>query len=364
MNCDEAQSHVSAIYDGEQAPEDAAQHVESCPICRERLRLYAQIGAETRLLASRIPATTFVPHELLEKVRSKRRGRLDFFTTRVRVPRFALIVLALILLTALPAGWTFLRAQNRPLWFQFELEPGDSTERPPTYVAQPGYKNRMGWMFTRSGSTASSLPSLFGARITVGAVEPNGVQVDIKAHNFGTGHFFPGQRLEELAKIPEQTFHYVPGKALQIPVDGGGTLILRGSVVDHRPKIAWGHPLEPDPGELILSSPILIQGKRVLFDMAGATTSVYRDAEAARLNSPGEGLFIIGLRQFPGAVKAKANWGRLTFELNSKQYTLVAGSPICGGDQPHDVWVGLNKDFAGPNGDKEFLGSGPNPVNK
>lgn len=357
MDCQEAQLYVSEIYDGEQVPGQAAEHVENCSTCRDLLHIYAQIGVETRLLSHRITAVPAAPTQLMQSIRRRRRNKMNILTRGVWVPRFGLIAFALVLLIAVPASWPLLHAQSKSLWFQFELGPDTSGGPAVTHIAKSGYKNEMGWMFSENGSRLHANPNLIGAQIRVASIEDDSVELTIAARNFGTGNSFPGDMHAELAKVPERSFRYSPGETLQIPVDGGGALNLRGTVVDHQPKIAWGHPLEPDPGELILSSPILIEGNRVLVDMSGATTFVRGDKEAARLYSPGQGLFSIGLRPFPGAVKGKAEWGRLTFELGGKHYMLVAGSPICGGDQPHPVWVALDASFIAPDGNRGSLGT-------
>jgi hypothetical protein len=356
MKCFEAQPYVSALYDGEQILEEAASHINGCPNCRSALREYAEIGAEIRLLAN-LHSAVSPPAGFLEQLHNERRSRWRFFAKGIWVPRFVFIAFALGLLAIVPAGWTILHAQNRFLWFQFNLQPFEVSGNSTTYVARPGYNEEVSWLF---GANQGHDPTVVGARIKVKSIEANSVRIEIAARSFGNGRTAPVSSHEELAKLTMRTFWYSPGRDLNIPVAGGGALILRGSIVDHQPKIAWGHPLEPNPGELILSSPILTEGKRVVVDLSGATTSLQTDSEVVRLYSPEDGLFLIGLRSFPGAVEGEATWGRLTFKLEDKQYTLVAGSPICGGDQPHPVWIALDHGYTPPSfGRNGFLGSAP-----
>ena len=65
------------------------------------------------------------------------------------------------------------------------------------------------------------------------------------------------------------TVHYKPGEALAIPVEGGGTLYLKGDVLDHQPRIAFGQPLEPSAEKLIVRSPVLTSAANCWGNSAG-----------------------------------------------------------------------------------------------
>jgi hypothetical protein len=352
MECNEAQLYVSALYDGETIPPEAVRHIDVCINCRKSLREYAALGAEMRLLGQ-LADKSPVPKEAPFKTRKFRRS---FLGETTRVPRFAFIAAGLILLALIPAGWTLLRAQDRPLWFQFQLQPFPLTDNASANVGQAGLKTEMSWLF---GTEPDGMARNAGARIEIKAVRETGVDLEIAGRMFGIANSTPVNTHTELAKVPVRRVSYVPGKTLKIPIAGNGVLYLSGSVVDHQPKIAWGHSLEPNPGELILSSPVLFESNHVVADSPGATTIVRSDREVAQFYSPDEGLFQIGLRPFAAAVKGEAEWGRLTFKLYDKRYTLVAGSPICGGDQPHTVWVAHDAAFVPPPGlgQRSFLGS-------
>lgn len=154
MDCQEAQLYVGAIYDCEQVPPEAAQHVESCSLCRDLLHTYAEIGAETRLLAHCIAVAPAAPTQLLQNIRRKGRNRMSILTRKVWVPRFALIALVLALLTALPAGWTLLRAQSKSLWFRFELGPDSSLSSEVTHISRnPDIRTKWAGCSARMGRT-------------------------------------------------------------------------------------------------------------------------------------------------------------------------------------------------------------------
>jgi hypothetical protein len=52
MRCDEAKEFVSAIYDGETVPPQAAEHMARCADCQELLKGYAEMGATLRSYGS------------------------------------------------------------------------------------------------------------------------------------------------------------------------------------------------------------------------------------------------------------------------------------------------------------------------
>src|SRR5689334_25404152 len=55
MNCAEAELYISPLYDGEQVPSGAAQHIAACESCRRVLQDYSHIGVELRLAATMDP---------------------------------------------------------------------------------------------------------------------------------------------------------------------------------------------------------------------------------------------------------------------------------------------------------------------
>ena len=65
MRCDEAKEYVSAMYDGETVPRDAAEHTARCADCQELLKGYAEMGAGLRsygslLMAEPVPDRTWL----------------------------------------------------------------------------------------------------------------------------------------------------------------------------------------------------------------------------------------------------------------------------------------------------------------
>ena len=131
--------------------------------------------------------------------------------------------------------------------------------------------------------------------------------------------------------------HYRPGESLAISIEGGGTLYLKGDVLGHQPSIAFGFPLEPVPGKLIVRSPVLTGSDQLLGEIDGATAITTDETRGVNFRVGSNGSFTFALRPFPGAVQGKLNWGEITFKLAGKNFRLVAAAPITGGDQPRPV---------------------------
>ena len=65
MRCDEAKEFVSAIYDGETVPPQAAEHMARCADCQELLKGYAEMGATLRSYGSLL-----IAEPVLDRTRS------------------------------------------------------------------------------------------------------------------------------------------------------------------------------------------------------------------------------------------------------------------------------------------------------
>jgi hypothetical protein len=360
MNCSEAETFVSMLCDGENVPAECADHIDACPACRERLRGYSAMGAELRLLASRMPAESGLPQAVREKM-AERPDRLAFLRARMVIPKFAAIAAAAAMV-ALSASVVVVRAQNQsaPLWFQYELVPGDADpgwQHSLNKVVQAGFDG--GMALSTCVLDANHRPvanqqgvaemRVFGTHMAVYSIKDGKVQLAIRSRLYRPGDLAAFNGKEELGDMQHHTFTYTPGQALEIPVEGGGTMILRGEIADHQPRFAWGQPVEPRPDQIVLTHPVLFKDKTVLaYEDGGSTiadgpdSAVFFTQEAVRL--------AVALRPFAGAVAAQANWGKLEFKVNGESYTLFSASPICGGEQPHAVWVALDTKYAGAGG--------------
>ncbi len=356
VNCQQAQELVSALYDGERVPTDFADHVDACPNCRERLRSYSHIGAELRLLASRTATAVPMPAPLPRKG-TVGRSRFLFVKGRILVPRFA-VAMAAGLFLLLAASLMRLHAQqSRPLWFQFSLDAQNphALDKPlgPKQAVQAGFDDALVW--------GDGPDNVIGTHLAITAVKDDSVQLAVRSRRYYATNADELHVKKDLGDLSGHTFTYYPGKPLQIPIEGGGTVVLQGQIVDHKARFMFpfGIPLEPDPDQLILSSPVLISGKTVVFNMKGANAIATGADEEDVLYVPGTGLLRFALQPFPGAIQGVASWGNLDFKWDGKSYCLLTASQICGGDQPRTVWVKNDAQFlpADEQSKRGFLGA-------
>jgi hypothetical protein len=368
MNCQDAQVFVSALYDGEIVPEDAAGHIASCTACRNLLRKYAQMGAELRLLAAADGEPNPAP---LGDLPPKRRRWTSGLTSRMLVPRFA-IGLGLIAILGLSVGLSLVRGQGSGPWFQYEVS---DLQRQGSggNVLQAGE-------YGTGESSSSADPRITLYEVKVLDVENNSVRVEVRARKFMTepdGH--TGKFIVEpdghratitsrrdidriLASATPQRFDYKPGQKLQIPVDGGGTLVLTGKVYRLRPSF-WGpgYPVNPEPNEIVLTNPAMVRGQEFLGNIGGSASAAGGNSAIGACVPP-VGSFVFALKPFPGAIQGVAEFGRARFTMDGQDYTLFSATPITGGQQPRDIWV-----YLGPNCPSVkhpgILGSGSSPDN-
>ncbi len=334
MTCIEAEPHVSAVCDGEPVPAEAAEHISTCAACRTSLAEYAQLGTELRVAAAMDSET--LPRLLLPP----RRRAFDFLWYRVPVPRFALAAL-MVAVVAAAASVPLVRAQQRPLWFQFgyTFEPGGQISW--YQVAKSGFDQTQPRMTMVNGAFVSTV-----LRIKVESVSNDDVIVRCRAV---PGRMEPtsdgGRRLAFDGGVPggvplndAPAVHYKPGQQLMIPIEGGGTIYLKGEVYEQQPKIAFSVPLEPPPNQLVMRGPVLISEGEVLAEMSGGSATAQPGA-AVTVAAGDYGTFLFALKPFTGSVQGQIEWGQMTFTVDGRPFHLVAAAPLASGEQPRPVWV-------------------------
>lgn len=353
MNCTEAEVYISALNDSEPVPPDVAQHVASCGACRKILQEYSRMGAELRLAAAADIGEDYLPSLRLPP----RINWPDFLWRRVSVPRFALAALLLSLVLSAGAVSILRAQQSRPLWFQFGYGFTQGQEIFRYTIAKQGYDDTQSSISFHNGAPAAATLRIrvesvspddvvLRCRATVPELEPNG-------NGFRLGPNPRGKpSLDGVARI-----HYKPGESLAIPVEGGGTLYLRGEVMDHQPKIAFGAPLEPPANKMIVRSPVLTGPDGMLANISGGTAFANIADQGIRIRAGSDGAYFFGAHAFPRAVQGELNWGQITFKLDGKEYRLVAAAPILSGDQPRPVWVRHDAESSWAEG----IGAGPLP---
>lgn len=350
MNCDEAEAYVSDVYDGEQVPPIAAQHIEACERCRRVLNDYSRMGAELRLAAA------MEPIELPPLRLTPRTRRFDWLWRRASVPRFALASLVACLILAI-ATISLVRAQSRPLWFEFGYGFQNSGDLFHYTVAKDGYDEPQAIMGFANGVMMAAALRVKVENISDDDVvlRCRAVPAKVQMHPGGGKLLGPPDGGVSLDAAP--TIHYKPGESLVIPIEGGGTLYLKGDVLDHQPRLAFGLPLEPAADKLVFRSPVLTSSDQLIGELNGATAIATNETYGIIFQAGQNGRFTFALHPFSGAVQGELNWGEITFKLTDTKYRLLAAAPITGGDQPRPVWVRLDP---GSTGDVA-LGSMPVP---
>ncbi|HET7214155.1 MAG TPA: hypothetical protein VFL79_11240 [Terriglobia bacterium] len=368
MNCQDAQLFVSALYDGEVVPQDAAAHIASCAPCRDLLNKYAQIGARLRLMAAAEGGTDPAP---LGNLPPKRRRWSSGLTGRVLVPRFAIGVV-LIAIAGLSIGLALVHGQGSGPWFQYEVTDVQS-QGTGGNVLQTGE-------YGTGESSSPADPRITLYEVKVIDVRNDSAQVEVRARKFNTepdgrgGKFIiePDSRRATvksredidrlLSSATPQRFDYKPGQKLSIQVDGGGTLVLTGKVYRIRPSFwAPGYIVNPAPNEIVLSNPAMVRGREFLGNIAGSASAAGGNSAIGACVPP-VGSFVFALKPFPGAIQGVTEFGRARFTMDGQEYTLFSATPITGGEQPREIWI-----YRGPNCPSVALpgimGSGSSPYN-
>jgi hypothetical protein len=341
MNCDEVQPFVSALHDGESVPRQAAEHMRSCSACQARLEDYARMDVELRLLASNVSeeAPTQIPH-----LPQFRRRWSQTLTAHVLVPRFALGV-GLFAILGLSVGLAWMRTQSGGPWFQFDLSDAEKH-------AKVGCLTQAGDDWT-GGFVTTGGNQKIGIRVKALDVQKDLVRLSVKARVFE-----PARGSEEgkvanptrdtlsqevmdriFANITPQEFDYVPGRTLEIPVEGGGKILLNGEVFKLRPSFsAQWYSVTPKPDAIVLSKAALVRGNEFLGEIHGSGGAEAKNSSFG-ICVPPLGSFVFALKPFDGAVQGVVEFGQARFTMDGDEYRLFSATPITGGQQPREIWV-------------------------
>jgi hypothetical protein len=324
MECSEIRPFISAVHDGEIVPKAAADHIGTCETCSQRLRDYAEIGANLRLQASLASESDPKPLWASPPARSRRAHWKHLLTGRVLMPRFAL-GLGLLVILALSSGLGVIWAGHGEQ-FQFQIN-------------SPGNSGSMGGSFDVGdvGTVQLGAPASHGfwvAKFKLLGVENGVVRLDVQNHNFESEPKTTQLR-QAFASAAHHVYEYVPGQTLDIPVEGGDTLTLVGTLLEKQPETN-GPKLVSD--EVRINRPVLFrEGKLVAEVTAGASSHAENSAVAILI--PKEGRYFLMLNPTEGAVPGETYFGQVRFQLAGKNYLLASATAITGGSQPRKIWV-------------------------
>jgi len=248
---------------------------------------------------------------------------------RIIVTGFSAVVLVLL------TGSGHTHGQSRSPSFQYVATAGGELRGlSTTYTALPGSSQLV--HFSNDKLTIA-------AKIEVEDIRDGVALVRVRAKSY-PGRVDRETSERELKSALPREYTYVPMEKLSLPVDGGGVLSLVGAIADgagNLSKPLAPYPVGPEAGQIMLMSPALLRGNRVLANLKiGAGTGAgIRGNPAIALYAIPEDLFIFALRPFEGATACEVTLGRAVFSLEGNDYTLFSERPIIGGDQESRIWV-------------------------
>jgi hypothetical protein len=354
------------LYDGEEAPEEAVQHITGCPTCRSRLREYAAIASEIRVLAAG-ETQNLRPLASPATLPSRRRWRFTLGGP-VRVPRLALVMgIGIIAGLSVALGYVETQRRSQDLWFGCDFRLPQTQFMGPIH---PANMPQLVWGFSPSARLLGPRPFfLVGPETQLGAVagimdiqqvRSDSVNLAIRAKHIdaggrslkaliekqrSAGPFRVDDLRDILSGAPLRHYRYEPGTQLRIPIEGGGTLLFHGELGDKLSEFSWQEfRLEPASDEIVLDHPALVVEKSLILRPGGAV-KVSGPKACAYMYIPGKGLLVLSLHAFSGAHEAAVDRSDAMFELDHEWYYLFAHTPIAGGDRPKTIWVYLAKDY-------------------
>lgn len=337
MRCEEAAEFVSALYDGETIPRDAAEHIGGCEACRAQLAEYAQMGAELRCSASLNPEVEAKAGDWTNSKRAARNWWQKGWET-MRIPRlvFALLTVAIVVLS-FSLVIVKVRAKNQGTVLILMAKPpgGHQITCPLSLV---DLKQANCEFIGPVQSFGFRIISLDGERIQLGIkVAPTSVIANEREGATG-GDGMSGQK--------ETPYWFVPGQELQVPVPGLENLVVTGQLMDHVPPLPFkpDENLDPAEGELRFVSPVLIRGKQVLADMAGAST-IAKSGGVVSFYAAGDALYELSLSPLEGGVVGDVRSGRVSFSVDGQSYEFLLAMPVT---RDEHVWVLRDADYKPP----------------
>lgn len=340
------------LYDGEGAPEEAVQHIMGCPACRSRLRECAAIASEIRVLAA-AELRTLPPLTSPSVLPSRHRWWIAI-RKPVRVPRVAAAAcMALIVLAS--AGWLRTIAQTRTLT-KFRLDIHASETHPDGSTSS---SNESIWLATGTADFSCAWSGYGAQRVTLGkvaevlSIRSDAVVLSVKLKRFD-GRMDCDEVRRKMKSVRPQEITYILGEQISVPVEGGGSVLLSGSVVreeEGRLISVKQESLLPALDEISLRMPILVRdGTEIAAKelSAGAQIRCPDDKHepcGIFLYSPSSGLFYFSTHPIAGGVSGMAGMSYAQFNEDGHLYRLYSSTPITGGDQPRNIWVLHLKDY-------------------
>jgi len=350
MNCNDFAEYVSALCDGQTIPPAAAEHIGKCSFCQAQLRDYVSMGAELRRIAS----TEFsgsVPTLVWTKKKNDLITLWEKGMATMRIPRLAFIVLIGGFI-ALASSLAIVKVRAHADGIVVLLTVDAGLEKPIECALSTVDRNWQGCGFI--GDVGGKV---LGYKLRLIARDNGAIDLGFKAREWPmTVGGSVSYGLDDVDREPERQYRFEPGETLKIDEAGLPPLVVKGSWLDHMPSFVGANQMDPGPDELRIISPLLLQGKQVIGDLAGGSATQTKPDWAVLIYFPGHGSYLIANSRLQGAVEAKVNLNRISFEENGSQYEFLTGAPIT---RAQKIWILHQSDFTpskfGQSGDNPFI---------
>jgi hypothetical protein len=352
MNCTDSAEYVSALCDGEVIPSEAAKHIGQCTNCHMRLLEYLEMGAELRRTAS-LQHFEPVASPTWTKPRKSLTNWWQKGMVTMRIPRLAFVVLigAIIALGSSLAVVKVRAHADGTVVLLSLSSPGTATpiECPLSTVEKNYQQQQCGFIGLTEGV-------MLGFKVRLLSRSDGRVELGVRARQWP----YPGQSssftLEEVDRQPEQNYWFEPGDTLKIENPGMLTVTIKGAWLDHMPSFAGASRMDPEPDEIRILSPLLLDGKQVIGDMEGGSSTQTRPDAAVLIYFPKLGGYLIANSRIQDATEAQVALNRISFAENGRQYVFLTGAPVT---RAGHVWVLHRPDFKGVDakGDNRFISS-------
>jgi hypothetical protein len=325
MNCEQAAEFVSALFDGERIPSEAAAHIGGCAVCGARMRDYAMMAAEVRRASCDLSLQQ-IPEGQWKAAKPAVANWMRNWRETMRIPRFAFAVM-LIAIVSLAVGIAIVRANGSQRWFRYQVRtPAGGTIESGLVEANP------------KGNIPDPGP-------VFSLVTPDGVLVNIVrvldakggAERLGVRALWlppsvtRNEAIKQVQSTSETEIWIVSGQEIKFPVAGYGDLTITGQLIDKLPD--ENNPQEqglyPKQGQFRVMSPqILLRDGRLISSGGGEGRDMTIDGSYFAYFVPRDGWYLIAFSDFPGAHEGVINDNRVEFKLDGKSYELIAPAPI------------------------------------
>jgi hypothetical protein len=343
MKCEDAAEFVSALYDGERIPKEAAEHLGGCAVCRERLSAYSAVGAELRRVASLDEGAELRAGGWQNEQRAAskwwHKGKEP-----MRVPRFA-FALMLVAILLLSGGLVMVRARAGAAGPILRL----MAKYPPKGKTFECYLATNGEPGTDFCDYFSNLGHKAILSIGVRFLHRDGERVELGVktrYDNPYPEWMTGRPSDErLTDVAEESVWIEPGEKHDVTVAGLGILEMAGDFIGHKPPFSFSpeDTIDPKVSEFRMTGPVLIRGKEVVLNMGGASGGFEdKPGMGDAIYLPGEGRFLFSLRPFKGAVQGDVFGNQTEFHLEGQTYLLLTGVPPTGAEH---VWVKHEPDY-------------------